>query len=110
MVVFPAPDGPTRAVSVPGSAANEIPFNISPESTVSNFAADSSEASEISSAFGYRNETFLNSTRGIDVVSAVAPGLLVTMGAKSSTSNTRSKETSAVMTSIRIFESAVKGP
>ena len=109
-MVFPAPDGPTRAVRVPGSAVNETPFKISPESTVSNFAADSKDAKEISSAFGYRNETSLNSTRGIDVFSAVAPGLLVTIGAKSRTSKTLSKDTRAVITSIRIFERAVNGP
>ena len=52
IVVFPAPDGPTKAVKVPGSAMNETPLRISPESTVSNFAADSKDANEISSAFG----------------------------------------------------------
>jgi hypothetical protein len=30
-VVLPAPDGPTRAVMVPGSATNDTPFNTSAE-------------------------------------------------------------------------------
>ncbi len=63
-MVLPAPDGPTRAVSVPGSTVNEMPLRISPLSAISSFAAVSSEASEISDAFGYANLTLLNSILG----------------------------------------------
>ena len=52
MVVLPAPDGPTIAVNVPAGAVNEMPLRTSPLSIVSGLAADSRDASEISSALG----------------------------------------------------------
>jgi len=52
IVVFPAPDGPTIAVRVPDATLKETPFKISPLSICSSFAADSSDASDISSGFG----------------------------------------------------------
>ena len=52
IVVLPAPDGPTRAVIVPGSTVKESFLKISPESTTSRVAIPSSDANEISSAFG----------------------------------------------------------
>ena len=52
IVVLPAPDGPTKAVMVPDLAVKVKPFKTTPLSTVSGFATDSSEESEISSAFG----------------------------------------------------------
>ncbi|CAB4339018.1 unannotated protein [freshwater metagenome] len=47
------------AVKVPDGTSNEIPFRTSPLSTVSGRDADSNDASEISSAFGYVNFTSL---------------------------------------------------
>ena len=64
MVVLPAPDGPTRAVNVPGAAMNERFLRTSPLSTLSGRAADSSEARDISFARGYEKCTSLNSTFG----------------------------------------------
>ena len=110
MVVFPAPDGPTIAVSEPAGAVKEIPFNTSPLSTVSALATDSSDASEISSAFGYENVTLLNSMLKSFLVSGCAFGRLMIIGCRSRTSKTRSNETSAVITSIRTLDNAVSGP
>ena len=86
------------------------PFKTSPDATVSALATDSSEAKEISSAFGYENPTFLNSIFPFEDFSAIAPLLSLTIGSRSRTSKTRSKETSDVITSIRTFDNAVKGP
>ena len=109
-MVLPAPDGPTSAVMVPGLAVKVSPFRTTPLSTVSGFATDSSEESEISSAFGYAKETFLNSTAKSLPTNSLAFGRSCTMGAKSKTSKIRSNETKAVITSMRTFESAVSGP
>ena len=51
-MLFPAPDGPTIAVNVPGSHLKDIACKTSPLSITSGLAADSSEAREISVAFG----------------------------------------------------------
>ena len=48
--------------------------------------------------------------RGSVVLSSIALSRLLTIGSKSKTSKTRSKETSDVITSIRTFERAVNGP
>ncbi len=73
-------------------------------------ATDSSEASETSSLVGYVKLTWSNSIRAGPRGNAVAPGFSATIGGRSSTSNTRSKETSAVMMSTLMLESAVSGP
>ncbi len=52
MVVLPAPDGPTRATSCPGSARNEMPCSTVADGVWSSTATDSSEASETCSAVG----------------------------------------------------------
>ena len=44
------------------------------------------------------------------MTSTVAPSRFLTIGSRSNTSNTRSKETSEVITSIRTFDKAVNGP
>ncbi|CAB4331710.1 unannotated protein [freshwater metagenome] len=46
-MLFPAPDGPTIPVRVPGCARNEIPFKTSPLSIISGLATDSKDANEI---------------------------------------------------------------
>ena len=66
IVVFPAPDGPTRAVRVPGSAINESDFNTSPLSIVSGLAADSKDASEISFERGYAKPTLSKTMLGFE--------------------------------------------
>jgi len=73
---------------------------------------DSSEASETSEAVGYRNQTLSNVIAGAvsAVCSGTASGASVISGFRSSTSNTRSKLTSAVMTSTCTFDSDVMGP
>ena len=52
MVVFPAPDGPTRATSCPGSAVNDTSKSTGCDAVRSRTATDSSEASDTSSALG----------------------------------------------------------
>ena len=52
MVLFPAPEGPTIPVRVPGFTVNEIFFKVCPVMEISGFATISSEAKEISSARG----------------------------------------------------------
>ena len=52
MVVFPAPEGPTRATSWPGSAVKLTSKSTCWGTVVSRTATDSSEASETSSASG----------------------------------------------------------
>ncbi len=52
MVVLPAPEGPTRATSCPGSAVKVTSNSTCWDSVVSSTATDSSEASETSSAVG----------------------------------------------------------
>ena len=52
IVVLPAPDGPTSAVTDPGFAVKDIPFNISSLSLISGNEADSRDAREICCAFG----------------------------------------------------------
>ena len=52
MVVLPAPDGPTRAISSPGCARKDTPFSTGADTVVSSTATDSSEARDTSSACG----------------------------------------------------------
>ena len=107
---MPAPDGPTKAVVVPGSTTKERLWSTWPEGTDSTFATDSRDANEISFGLGYEKSTFLNSIFPVVVESVFAPSLFLTIGSKSSTSKTLSKETSEVITSIRTLEIAVSGP
>ena len=109
-MLLPAPDGPTIAVSVPGSQLNDIPRSTSPLSTNSGLAAASNEAREISSALGYAKKTFSNAIAGIALEILLGFALSLTIGSRSKTSKTRSNETKADITSTRIFESAVSGP
>ena len=110
MVLLPAPDGPTIPVKVPGAAVKDIFLSTSPLIIISGFAAISREAKDISSAFGYEKETFSNFNSGLLVSSAIAFFESTTIGCKSKTSNTLSKETSALITSTLTLESAVNGP
>ena len=52
MVVLPAPDGPTRATSEPGSARKDTPRSTVVDGVASSTATDSSEASDTCSAVG----------------------------------------------------------
>ena len=52
IVVLPAPEGPTRATSWPGSARNETPCRTVCGSEASSVATDSSDASDTSEAEG----------------------------------------------------------
>ena len=52
MVVLPAPDGPTRATSWPGSAVKLTSKSTWEETVGSRTATDSSEARDTSSAVG----------------------------------------------------------
>ncbi len=111
MVLFPAPEGPTRAVNEPAAAVKETSRNTgSLESTDSSRATDSRDARETSAAVGYVKLTESNSTpRAPDGNPRGSAGSR-TNGSRSRTSNTRSKDTSAVMTSTRTLLRAVSGP
>ena len=66
-MVLPAPDGPTRAVSLPAGARKLTSRSIQallPVRSGIGSAIDSSEASDTSLAAGYRNETWSNSISG----------------------------------------------
>src|SRR5258706_7207783 len=72
-------------------------------------AIDSSEASETSDAVGYLNQTWSKSIAGAVWLagSGTAPGASSMSGFRSSTSKTRSKLTSAVITSTWTLDSDV---
>ena len=110
MVLLPAPDGPTMPVKVPGFTVKVMFFKTSPLVGISGFAIISNDARDISSAFGYEKETFSKVNSGLLVCSFTAFGASTTIGFKSSTSKTLSKDTSALITSTRTFERAVSGP
>src|SRR5918993_4729510 len=110
MVVLPAPDGPTSATSSPGAALNDTPCSTSWAGAWSSTATSSSEASDTSAAVGYEKCTSANSIDRAPGASVAAPGLSATIGRMSSTSKTRSKDTSALITSTRTLDSAVSGP
>src|SRR5262249_7758976 len=147
IVVLPAPDGPTRAVSCRAGAAKltscRTPRLASVRSGVGS-AIDSSDARLTSEAAGYRNDTWSNTMSaavpaGLDAdpfdaaagaadpagwpssssgtapgwppsTSGTAPGRSSISGLRSSTSNTRSKLTSAVITLTCTLDSEVIGP
>ena len=111
MVVLPAPEGPTRATIWPGSGG---------EGDVAQHLAGRARCRD-----GHRLQRGQRHLVGggvaeLDVVeldgagpSAAAarrPGCSATMGLRSSTSKTRSKLTSAVITSTCTLDSAVSGP
>src|SRR5471030_1334466 len=110
MVVLPAPDGPTSAVMVPGRTSNDTSKSTCWLGAWSRTATDSREASDTSLAVGYLNDTLRNSTAAEPRASTSASGLSSTIGGRSSTSKTRSKLTSAVITSTCTLDSAVSGP
>ena len=109
MVVFPAPDGPTRATMWPGSTVKETSWRTSLRWPASSTATDSSEASETSPALGYVKSTSSNAMEALPRGTSTASGSSSIMGSMSSTSKMRSKETRAVMTSRLTFESWVSG-
>src|SRR4029453_15856981 len=106
----PAPGGPTSATSSPGAAVKDTPCRTGCAGAWSSTATSSSEASDTSAAVGYEKCTSSKSIERVPGARATAPGLSATIGAMSSTSKTRSKETSALITSTRTFDSAVSGP
>jgi len=123
IVVLPAPDGPTSAVSCLAGAVKLTSCSTPRLASVRSgcgSAMDSSDASDTSDGGGYRNETCSKAMSagppGPDplscpaTTSGSAPGLSSISGFRSSTSNTRSKLTSAVITLIWTLDSAVIGP
>ena len=110
MVVLPAPDGPTRATSWPGSAVK----------VTSNSTCWDDGGVE----HGHRLQRGQGDLLGgrvaeVDVVEldragpggpATASGSSWIIGGRSSTSKTRSKETRVVITSICTLDRAVSGP
>ena len=76
----------------------------------SSTATSSSDASDTSDALGYRKTTSRNSTVAARAGTGRASGRSSMPGDRSSTSKTRSKETSALITSIRTLDSDVSGP
>src|SRR6185437_5317485 len=118
IVVFPAPDGPTSAVSFPAGATKLTSRKTHSLSVLSRMgsAIDSSEASDISLAAGYRKQTLSNSTGGANPLPfpetgrGIAPDASAISGLRSSTSNTRSKLTSAVRKLTCTLVSALIGP
>ena len=113
-VVLPAPDGPTSATMEPAGTSNETSCSVSAVGSLRCPATDSREASDTSSARGYRNVTPARETEAPPAATAVrrstASGFSATDGSRSSTSSTRSNETSAVITSTWTFAIAVSGP
>src|SRR3954447_10759153 len=64
IVVLPAPDRPTSAVIVPGSAVNDTPLSTQSDgSSVRTTSSPSNEAIDPSVPAGYRNQTSSKSTR-----------------------------------------------
>src|SRR5579864_3644375 len=136
IVVLPAPDGPTRAVSCRAGAVKltscRTPRLASVRSGAGS-AIDSSDARLTSEAAGYRNDTWSNTMSAaapavrdadpfvaapeagdpagwLSSTSGTAPGRSSISGLRSSTSNTRSKLTSAVITLTCTLDSDVIGP
>ena len=111
LVVLPAPEGPTSATSSPGATLKLTSRRIQALSSSRSVApvCSSSEAIDDIAADGWRNQTWSNSTRPTGSTRSTAPGRLEISGGKSSTSNTRSNETSAVRTSTRALASWVRG-
>ena len=79
-MVLPAPEGPTRATSWPGSAVKVTSKRTCWEAVVSSTATDSSEASETSSAAGYRKSTWSNSMRAGPAGTGRASGFVLDHG------------------------------
>src|SRR5579859_6826691 len=110
-VVFPAPDGPTSAVIVPGSTTNEIPCSTSADGSADSLEPSaSSDAIDTAEEAGYRKRTSSATIRPLTGLgSGIAPGLSSMTRGASSTSNTRSKDTRAVSTSTRVEARSVRG-
>ena len=114
IVVFPAPDGPTSAVSFPAGA-----WKVTSRSTHASLgrsgtgsATGSSEGSDTWPASGYLNHTPATSTPGASrlAVSGCAAGRSVISGSRSRISKTRSKPTSAVRMSSGMRDTSSSGP
>ena len=111
MVVLPAPDGPTSATSWPGSATNETSKRTCcpPDVLEHGYGLERGE-----------RDLFRPGVPEIDVVERhpgrprvaqpLRQALSAIIGGRSSTSNTRSKETSAVMTSTCTLDRARQRP
>ncbi len=109
MVDLPAPDVPTSATSCPGSTVNDTLWSTSTPPRLSSCATSSSDASDTLSAEGYAKVTSSNSTDTGPAGRSTASGFSAISGLRSSTSKTRSKLTTALMTSTRALASAVSG-
>ena len=114
IVVLPAPDGPTSAVSFPAGTwkVTSRSTHASPGRSGAGSAAGSSEASDTWLAAGYRNHTPSTSTPGASRVcaSGYASGRSAISGSRSRISKTRSKLTSAVRTSTGRLDMVFSGP
>src|SRR5581483_1475357 len=103
-VVLPAPDGPTSAVMVPGSAVNDTPRSTgavgSPVPDPSGRGA-SRLGMDTADAAGYWNHTSSTSTRPRGATKGTASGDSVMAWGASSSSKQRSNDTMAVSRSTR---------
>src|SRR5436190_8806918 len=110
VVDLPAPDGPTSATIWPGSMVNDTPRSTGSVTVRSRVATSSSDASETSAADGYRKVTSRNSTLAEPGGTSTGFSGSEMAGGRSSTSNTRSKLTSADMMFTRALERPAIGP
>ena len=109
-VVLPAPDGPTSATSCPGSISADTPRSTSDgfvgrrPRRPDGFEAGNDRIGRVAEADVPQLDAAAGETR------STAPGRSGIGLAASSTSKTRSKDTSAVITSTRALVSDVSGP
>ena len=103
-VVLPAPDGPTTATIRPGGISRSTSVSTLPEASPPPKPSDSGPASA-----GKAKRTRSKRTRPSGSARSPAPGASVIGLGASSTSNTRSKLTNAVITSTLALERLVSG-
>ena len=86
-----------------------MPFNTSTSGSPDVPPGVSSDATDESDAGGYRKTTLSNSISPRGSTKSIAPGRSTMDTGASNTSNTRSNETNAVMTSTRALVRPVRG-
>ncbi len=109
MVLFPEPEGPTTPSIRPGSTLRSMSRRTRRLASPLG-ASVSSEATELSSAVGYRNDMFLIRTWPPAGMDSTASGASASGFGASSTSKTRSNDTKADSTSTRALVSWARGP
>ena len=108
-VLLPEPDGPTTASIWPGPTSMSMSWSTMRPGSPGTVSV-SREATEVSLAAGYRNDTPFSARCPWTGCGSTASGASATGLGASSTSNTRSKETNADMTSTRALVSWASGP